>query len=216
MELLEPHLVWGVVILLFPFIKALYFVVLESMLARRDRTRPFVGTHQLLKYTVFVSVLVSLYAATTSFDVTVRVTPAYALFFVLGGGLYTLTNALWRVVADVRPSENRLLVVLPALVGGTMEEVLFRHGLAAAIGTDGVSAYVFVVLSAVAFGFNHANFGKHEAAFKTLDGAVYAVLFVATGSVLAPIVAHLGYNVAFILRTCRIADSLGFPRPGAE
>jgi len=80
-----------------------------------------------------------------------------------------------------------LFVVVP-------EEILFRGGLAVLI--DAVHPVAFVVASAVLFGLIHFPFGTRDVLVKMVNGAIFAVVFLVTGSLTASVLIHLGYNLA--------------------
>jgi membrane protease YdiL (CAAX protease family) len=80
-----------------------------------------------------------------------------------------------------------LFVVVP-------EEILFRGGLAVLI--DAVHPVAFVVASAVLFGLIHFTFGTRDVLVKMVNSAIFAVVFLVTGSLTASVLIHLGYNLA--------------------
>jgi membrane protease YdiL (CAAX protease family) len=94
--------------------------------------------------------------------------------------------------ADLRPavsgaSDRGILVM--ALASGIGEELVFRGLLVPLVG---------VVISSLAFGLLHQVRGRARwawAAWAALTGAVFAAIFVLTGSLLGPIVAHVGINL---------------------
>jgi len=95
--------------------------------------------------------------------------------------------------ADLRPNirdaGDATLVVL-GIASAVAEELFFRGLLAPAIG---------VVLSSLAFGALHQLRGRAGwvwAGWATLMGLVFGALFLATGSLLGPLVAHAAINVA--------------------
>lgn len=128
---------------------------------------------------------------------TVTANPWYLLLAPLGSAIYLAQNEAWKryVGADPDPVDRDLSVVLPLLAVPVAEEVIFRGGLGLLIESYG--AGVFLVASAVLFGLSHVLTGKKEVAFKTFDGAVYGLLFLATGSVLATSLAHVAHNLTY-------------------
>jgi uncharacterized protein len=95
--------------------------------------------------------------------------------------------------ADLRPTVtdagNATLVIL-GVASAFAEELFFRGLLAAAFG---------VVISSLAFGALHQLRGRTGwiwAAMATVVGVLLASLFLATGSLVGPIVAHATINVA--------------------
>lgn len=94
--------------------------------------------------------------------------------------------------ADLRPSirdaGDATLVVL-GIASAVGEELFFRGLLAPAVG---------VVLSSLAFGALHQLRGRAGwvwTGWATLMGLVFGALFLATGSLLGPLVAHAAINV---------------------
>lgn len=95
--------------------------------------------------------------------------------------------------ADLRPSVRHsgdgTLVVL-GFASGIAEELFFRGFLATTVG---------LVLSSLAFGLLHQSRGNVRfvwAAWATVMGLLFGALFLATGSLAGPIVAHVAINVA--------------------
>jgi membrane protease YdiL (CAAX protease family) len=102
--------------------------------------------------------------------------------------------------APVR-NDDRIQQVGAALVLGAsgfaavVEEMLWRgYLLAYAQTTATVTAGMGLVISAVAFGSNHAYFGWRNVVSKSILGLVWGGLFLVTGSLVAPIVSHLAFN----------------------
>ncbi len=95
--------------------------------------------------------------------------------------------------ADLRPAvrdaaDGTILVL--GIASGVAEELFFRGLLAPALG---------LVLSSVAFGGLHQLRGRVGwiwAGWATVMGLLFGSLFLATGSLLGPIVAHASINVA--------------------
>jgi len=207
--MLDSATLWAVVAVLVPILKELYFPVANRVLGAVDDSLADPRRYVLYKYALFVSGLAVAYLLAVRPEVSVPGAGVLGVAFDVGLALYFLDNGVWRAIADPDSGGTRLALVWPTLIGGAAEELLYRGTLAAAIGTEGWAAVGFVALSAVAFGANHLSFGRHEVAFKTFDGAVYAVCLLATGSVLVPVVAHVGYNVAFVCWTSEIRRRVG-------
>lgn len=96
-------------------------------------------------------------------------------------------------------------ILLIGLASGFAEELLFRGLLAPLLG---------LVLSSLAFGAVHQLRGRTGwtwSAWATVMGLLFGGLFLATGSLLGPIVAHVGINVAN-LRYLRDTDVAPKPR----
>jgi membrane protease YdiL (CAAX protease family) len=84
-------------------------------------------------------------------------------------------------------------VVLPVIAG--FEELLFRAALVGAVPAGyGVSPWLMVGLSSVAFGAGHGAQGRAGVAVTTALGGVLGAAYVLTGSLLAVVVAHYLVN----------------------
>ena len=96
--------------------------------------------------------------------------------------------------------QHALLVVIA--VG---EELVFR-GLGYAIlgGSMGLPTWLVVGITSVLYAFNHTFFGPVTATAKFASGVIYGLLYLASGSLLVPVIAHVGYNFA-LLSVSRIA-----------
>ena len=197
---------WAVVAVFLPVLKPLYFGAANRLLGSISDPLGDPRSYGTYKYVAFVSGLAVAYLLAVRPEIVVPSGPVLTAAFVVGLGLYAVDNAVWRAIADPDSGGTRLALVWPTLVGGAAEELLYRGALAAAIGTDGLAGAAFLAVSAVAFGLNHFSLGTHEVAFKTFDGAVYACCLLATGSVLVALVAHVGYNVAFVCWTSEVRD----------
>jgi len=93
-----------------------------------------------------------------------------------------------------------LVVVLPLVAG--FEELLFRAILIGAATTaTGLSPWLFVVLSTIAFALGHGLQGKGGIAVTGLLGGALGVAFVLTNSLLLVVIAHYVVNaVEFLLK----------------
>lgn len=110
----------------------------------------------------------------------------------------------------VRPADrlrwDAVVKSSPALVGlaGLIEEAVYRYYLPLLIaGTLGVVAAV--VISTVVYGLIHGAFGLNQVVAKTALGALFFGLLWASGSLLAPCIAHTGFNVAATLVMQRLS-----------
>jgi membrane protease YdiL (CAAX protease family) len=84
------------------------------------------------------------------------------------------------------------------------EEFLWRGYLISYLDQRfGLAMVWVVVLSSLSFGINHYYFGLRNVLLKTFSGAVWALLFLATGSLLAPFVSHYAFEVLVWLRIQR-------------
>ncbi|MFC6951310.1 CPBP family intramembrane glutamic endopeptidase [Halorubellus litoreus] len=127
---------------------------------------------------------------------TLRFEPAFALALPAGVALYLLDTAVVERVtgAAVERGTSEFAYAAPMLLAVVPEELVFRTALAPLASAYGDVA--FVAASAVGFGLAHVARGRREVALKTWDGVAYAVAYVATGTVVVPVLAHLGYNLA--------------------
>lgn len=131
--------------------------------------------------------------------------PMYLLGLPLGIGMYWATHRFWCYYTDSVPKRGTQTVrqLAPGLLVPIPEELLFRQALTPLIGLAGT--HVFVLTSSVVFGLYHYSLGRQEIVFKTCLGIVLCLAFLRTGSVLAPILIHAGYNAAW---TVYVTDPL--------
>ncbi|WP_276299183.1 CPBP family intramembrane glutamic endopeptidase [Halorussus lipolyticus] len=122
--------------------------------------------------------------------------PAYLALLLVGFAMYYADTYAVSYLAgeSLRQSVSHPISMLPVVLVVVPEEILFRAGLSPLI--DAVGPAAFVAASAVLFGLIHFTFGARDVLVKTFDGAVFAVVFVATGSLTASVLTHLGYNLA--------------------
>lgn len=116
-------------------------------------------------------------------------------------------QALHRELRPAAMLHGRGALVLLGVASATGEELLFRGLLAPAVG---------VLASSIAFGLLHQLRGSARwawVAWATLMGLAFALLFLATGSLLGPLVGHAAINVVN-LRLLR--DGTAAPRAHAE
>lgn len=84
------------------------------------------------------------------------------------------------------------------------EEFLWRGFLMSYLDQRfGLAVVWVVVLSSLSFGLNHYYFGLRNVLLKALAGAVWALLFLATGSLLASFASHYAFEVLVWLRMQR-------------
>lgn len=97
--------------------------------------------------------------------------------------------------ASLRQAGTSYWFVPVALAIGTAEEVLWRgYLLDGLVRLRGTSPWGAVVVTAVSFGLTHYFFGLRNILLKTVDGAVWGVLALLSGGLLAPIVSHATFN----------------------
>lgn len=116
-----------------------------------------------------------------------------------GGAGLAAALALSTVLArGARTPDRRLL--LPALVAGVSEEIVWRWG--ALAGTAPLVGWGgSLVLSSLGFAYRHSRsdgFGSY-----LVLGASFGGVFLATGRLIAAIAAHAGYNAFVLLRDRR-------------
>jgi membrane protease YdiL (CAAX protease family) len=210
----DADTLWLVVILLIPLLKRFYFPIVNRLLGVVSESWGKPMRYTLYKYVAVVTALAGAYYLTRRPPLPVP-SAAFTLGFLLGGiGLCAFDNALWRAIREPKSSRTHLLLVWPTLLGAVAEELLYRQAVAAVVGTEGLNAVLFVVVSAVFFSVNHLTFGTHEVAFKTFDGVVYCLAYLFAGPVVEPMLVHLGYNVAFVCWTTEIRDRVVTPSDG--
>jgi membrane protease YdiL (CAAX protease family) len=129
--------------------------------------------------------------------------PAYLLLLPVGALLNFFDVALTRRLPDSAGGDGRHgggvtpLALLPVLIAPLAEELLFRSAIRTVFGDLG--AVQFVLLSSAVFGVQHVTNGLREAGLKFGNGVLYGTVFVLTGSVVPPFLAHLGYNLVYVL-----------------
>lgn len=85
---------------------------------------------------------------------------------------------------------ERLLFAAVALSAGICEEIVFRGWLLFTLHSAGFNGTTLIVLAAVLFGMCHVYQGVTGVVATTLAGALLCTLYVATGTLLVPIVLH--------------------------
>ncbi|OLZ39839.1 hypothetical protein A6E15_02040 [Natrinema saccharevitans] len=123
----------------------------------------------------------------------------YPVAIPLGIGVYAVdTYIKTRVVGDpIGKGTEALVTMAPVLFVPIFEEVIFRAGYV--FLSDRFGTVVYTVGSAFSFGLHHSGYGKTEMLFKFENGLVYGTLFVVTGSLVPPLLAHCGYNLAAVV-----------------
>jgi membrane protease YdiL (CAAX protease family) len=103
-----------------------------------------------------------------------------------------------------------LVVVLPTIA--VFEETLFRGALVGAFATGfGIDPWPLAVGSSIAFGLGHGAQGRVGIAVTGVLGVALAAIFIATGSLLAVVVAHYVVNAAEFLTHGWIGTAPGDP-----
>jgi membrane protease YdiL (CAAX protease family) len=107
------------------------------------------------------------------------------------------SDRLRAAMAPGTPAEWVLLLGVALPVVAAFEETLFRGALIGALAAGfAVDPWLLAVGSSVAFGLGHGAQGRLGIAVAGALGVALAALFVATGSLLVPIVAHYVVNAA--------------------
>lgn len=90
-----------------------------------------------------------------------------------------------------RASRERAWYALVALSAGVGEELIFRGFLMRLLADAGLDGVLLVAVAAVIFGLAHVYQGAAGVLVTTLLGAFFGVLYVATGSLVLPMVVHI-------------------------
>lgn len=132
--------------------------------------------------------------------------------------VYRLLPPLRRISDELAPQlvdgADRTSLVLVSLFSGVGEEVFFRGAVQQEFG---------LVVASVLFGVVHLGPDRRYllwTAWAVVAGFVFGYLFVITGGLLAPILAHAGHNAATLLlwkrSRRRSAKAHSTERPGAR
>ncbi|HEX4002713.1 MAG TPA: CPBP family intramembrane glutamic endopeptidase [Candidatus Acidoferrales bacterium] len=105
-------------------------------------------------------------------------------------------------------TQERLLWVLVAVSAGVCEEIVFRGWLLAMLhGQAGLSGAALICVAAGLFGLAHIYQRAAGVILTAFAGALFCVLYVATGSLLVPIVLHIIVDARFaLLPAPRVAE----------
>lgn len=188
---------WLVPVVFLP-VAWLFFTSVLSWLVEVFVGDRYTGRLESWVYASFVSCVALGYVVWSPYDFVVEFRPSLLVLFVVGATLYHVDRAVWRwwTQRSVERTPDTVDGMLPVLLVPPAEELLYRGVLGSLVELASVPE--FVVVSAVSFGFLHFGAAR-EVSMKTVDGVVYAISFVYAGTVLAPILAHLGYNCATVL-----------------
>jgi membrane protease YdiL (CAAX protease family) len=185
-----PNL-WGIAVVGFPVVLGAFYQILFYGIFGDDSSL----TAQEWAYFAVTYAYVGGIYAIQPLELTIAFKPWYLLAPLAGVCIYwidmTVAGRVFGGEVRVRSIEfirgSRLsLISVP-------EEVLFRAGLGFLVG---IHPLVYVVASSVIFGAHHYRFGMRNVVMKTANGIVYCTMFLASGSLVVPILAHASYNIA--------------------
>lgn len=195
-SVIESLPVWVLVFFCFPALLVAYFALVVG--AGGAIGYEYRSKHEDLLYLPFIAAVSAAFYAADVMPVPVDVEAAHLAFVPLGIAMYAVDTYLWSwwTGKPIEGGERTGTWLLPSVLASVGEEYLMRGVLAVLIVH--VGALPYVLCSAVLFGINHFVGGRREIALKTANGAVYAVAFLVTGTLVAPVLAHAAYNVAYI------------------
>lgn len=183
---------WLLVVIAFPALHTYYYGILGAFLDPEESNWTYPA------YSVFVFGGGGIFYLLAPIEFSFGLDPLFFILLIPGAALYLLETYLWYqytkkpIEAASEPLKQMLLVPMVPIP----EEIVFRGGLTPLIGVIGGPAYV--VLSGVLFGLYHYSFSLRDVLLKTVSGMIYAGLYLATGSLVAPILMHTGYNIASV------------------
>lgn len=122
----------------------------------------------------------------------------YSLFLPAGYFMYRIEMRIWSRLRGIQIDQNGADGPLDAgllVLSAVAEELLFRGALSSLLNITGMMA--FVIVSSVSFGLSHVFGGWREVLLKIIDGIVYAVVFLVTGSIWASVFLHVGFNLSY-------------------
>lgn len=206
-------------VFLLPLWKASYFIGVRYVGQSFEAVSSLSETRYFrLQYSAFLAAMTALYATLFGFDVSLQFGVIESV--AVAGGIFLFVNdqVLWEMYNSLRGrtvvdrDDGELLWLTPVLLTAVLEELLYRNGMSALLDVDGtIGVVLFVVLSSLSFGSNHFWYGWNEVFLKGISGAAYCLLFVTTGSVVAPAMAHIGYNLAYLISVSDVFASTDHP-----
>jgi membrane protease YdiL (CAAX protease family) len=205
-----PLLLWllrrsGVDTLRWPARLSLWLVgaaVLAALLASGVALPPF-ASRVAPGFTVAATVL-AVVATLAGFALLQRLAPAR-------GRAAEAQQQAYAALAARTPAERAFTVV----TAGVVEEWLYR-GVGIGVGSTLVGAPLAVVASLAAFTLGHARWGKAHLLPVAWAGAVLSLLFLATGSLIACIIAHLAVDAVGVLLLPLAQRRRGLSAPNRE
>lgn len=192
---------WVAFLLSVPLLTVAYYVLVVIVGLRRFGH--YVGylyqsDHDTALLVPFYAMIAGVVLVHSPVPISLSVRPAYLLGLPLGFALYRLENDLWAKWSGktVKRNTRDIKWTLPALLIPVAEEIIYRGGYRILQRYAGVTG--FVLISAVCFSLVHGFEGRKELASKTVDGVIYAVSVIVTGSVVPAIALHLGFNLGYV------------------
>lgn len=180
----------------FPVVLRIYFPVVVRLVRAASVPAAAFGFYQHYFYAAFALAMGLTFLLAGTVEVPLGVEPWYLALLPVGVGLYYVDTSAWATYKGkpVRGGTTPPVAILPIFLVPFPEEVLFRGGLAPLLDVVGPVGYLLA--SGVVFGLIHYGFGWKDVVLKTVNGVLYGLLFLATGSVLASFAVHMGYNLA--------------------
>lgn len=86
------------------------------------------------------------------------------------------------------------------IAGGCLEEIMYRHLVIGLVTGATASVWLAAVVATVSYALMHAGFGWTQVVAKAALGLLFLALLVLGGGLLAPMLAHAGFN-ALALRS---------------
>jgi len=194
------HWLWLVVISVLPVLLPAYLGVIYGLCRRVDGLDPreVISRYFGVLYLPFAFGVAGLYITQTGVPA-LDFRPAFVVAIPVGAGGYYLTTLVWRHYTGkpIRRGHRDLPVNLLGILAVVPEELLFRAGLVPIV--DWVDQIGYLAYSSVLFGLYHFNGGRHEVVSKTLLGVLLGGSYLAFGTIVVPVLIHLGYNLAWLL-----------------
>jgi membrane protease YdiL (CAAX protease family) len=192
---MEPYH-WVVLVALIPPVEGLYYSAL--IFGGGWVGYEYRAEHQFLLHIPFIYAAAVAVVLLFPVSLPLGVSAVALVAPLVGVALYYLHTLVWTGAtgSQMHWGGQSLAYAVPTVVSAPAEEVLFRGVLLPV--ADDWGPVAFVGLSALIFGLAHLIHRPREAAFKTVNGAVYAVLLLVTGSILVPVLAHVGHNLAYV------------------
>ena len=127
-------------------------------------------------------------------------------------GLVTLLAFLTSIILSLAGYQNpisfdepfAISLILHALAPAVLEEILFRFIPLKLLGKEGASSSFAVIFTSLAFSLAHCNL--FQIPYAAFAGAIFAFLYISTGSIIPSVAAHLLNNVISLLTIYYDAD----------